>query len=140
VGAEINPRSRRLAKQLVARDARAAVIPPTAVTGPFDVIFALSVLQREPHKIAEMEVQDLSPFYPFEKFDSAVGRLVRDLRPNGLLCVFNAQYRIEDSSVASQLEPVPGAPLMDPPVFGADGRLIARAKAGTIFRKVRQSS
>lgn len=135
VGAEINPRSRRLAKRRVAGDPRSSVVEPGAIAGPFDVIFALSVLQREPHKIAEMKVDDLSSYYPFERFDAAVGMLVGNLRRGGLLCVFNAQYRIEDSSAAALLEPVAGAPLMDPVIFGADGWRLSKAEARTIFRK-----
>jgi len=140
VGAEINPRSRRLAKQLVAGDPRAEVVAPGVLDGSFDVIFALSVLQREPHKIAEMGVQDLSSYYPFERFDEVVRMLVGKLRAGGLLCVFNTQYRIEDSSAVAQLEPVVGAPLMQPSLFGPDGRRLAQAEARTIFRKVREEA
>lgn len=135
VGAEINPRSRRLAKRRIARDSRSGVVTPQAIAGPFDVIFALSVLQREPHKVGEMGVDDLSPYYPFERFDGAVRMLVSNLRAGGLLCVFNAQYRIEDSGAAAQLEPVEGAPLMEPAIFGPDGRRLLQPEARTIFRK-----
>lgn len=136
VGAEINPRSRKLAKKLVRADPRTTVVSPKALAGTFDVIFALAVLQREPHKIAEMGVEDLSPFYRFTRFDELVTQLVGMLRADGLLCVTNAQYRIEDSSSADQLEPVPGSPLMDPTIFGPDGRRFERPVARTIFRKV----
>jgi hypothetical protein len=65
VGAEINPRSRVIAGRRLARDALTSVVAPQVISGKFDLIFALAVLQREPHKIAEMEVKDLSSHYSF---------------------------------------------------------------------------
>lgn len=135
VGAEINPRSRRIAQRRVRSEPRTEVVHPRFVEGPFDVVFALAVLQREPAKIAEMKVRDLSAHYPFEKFDSAVRRLCEVLREGGYLCVSNAHYRIEDSSAAARFEAVAAAPSMEPPLFGPDGRLLEHPVARTIFRK-----
>jgi SAM-dependent methyltransferase len=135
VGAEINPRSRRIAAKRLASDPRIAVVHPASVEGTFDVVFALAVLQREPHKIAEMGVEDLSPYYPHRRFDSAVRDLSRRLRPNGLLCVANAHYRVEDSSVAGQFEACAASPPMAEPIFGPDGRLLHHTPARTLFRK-----
>jgi hypothetical protein len=134
VGVEINARSRRIAARRIARDGNGAVysrIPD----GTFDMIFALAVLQREPHKIAEMNVEDLSPYYPFDKFDAGVVRLVDRLRPAGLLCVQHSQYRIEDSSSAVELEPVESSPPLQGLLFGRDGRRFEGASGRTIFRK-----
>jgi hypothetical protein len=136
VGAEINPRSRRIARRRVRLDRRITVVAPQAVEGTFDVIFALAVLQREPHKIAEMQVEDLTPFYPFSRFDAAIAGLVRRLNSGGLLCVDNAHYRVEDSSVASELEPVDGAPDREGMIFGPDGRRLRGKAAGTMFVKL----
>ena len=135
IGAEINPRSRRLAARLVSSDKAAVVIHPIAVGGPFDLVFALAVLQREPHKIAEMEVDTLKPYYPFERFDSAIRDFAEWIRPGGFLCVFHAQYRVEDSSVARQFEPVPLSPELDQPLFGPNGRRLDGATAQSIFQK-----
>lgn len=135
VGAEINPRSRRIAATRMATDAHASVVAPGAVEGTFDLVLALAVLQRQPHMIAEMEVENLSVFYKFERFDTGVGELVEKLRPGGLLCVTNAHYRIEDSSVADKLEPIGASPTMEEPLFGPDGRRLHRPFAHTIFRK-----
>jgi SAM-dependent methyltransferase len=135
IGAEINPRSRRIAIRKLANDPRAEVLHPNLVQGPFDVVFAMAVLQREPAKIAEMGIMDLSAHYPFERFDSAVGELAEALRAGGLLCVSNAHYRIEDSSVASLFDPVAASPAMKPPLFGRDGRRIESPAARTLFRK-----
>jgi SAM-dependent methyltransferase len=135
IGVEINPRSRRLAAQRIAADAGLAVVPPQLVTGLFDLVFALAVLQREPHKIDELNAQNIAAHYPFARFDAAVRDLDRWLRPGGLLCVTNTQYRIEDSSIASNFEPVAASPLMDGPLFASDGERLHAAVANTIFRK-----
>lgn len=135
VGAEINPRSRRLAARRVAEDLRIRVEVPTRIDGVFDLIFALAVFQREPYKIDEIEAQDISSHYPFARFDAAVGDLVARLRPGGLLCVANAQYRIEDSSAAAALKPVVDAPRASGSMFGRDGTKLDRPTSSMIFRK-----
>lgn len=108
IGAEINPRSRRIAARRTAGDPLTTVVPPDMIDGSFDLLLALAVLQREPHKVAEMQIEDLSVYYPFKRFDAAVRELVTRLRIGGLLCVDNAHYRVEDSSAAAALEPVRG--------------------------------
>lgn len=134
VGVEINARSRRIAATRVARDPRSSV-HARVPHGEFDVIFALAVLQREPHKIAEMNVEDLSAYYAFDKFDAAVARLVDRLRSGGLLCVQHSHYRIEDSSVASDLEPIQRSPPLQGILFGRSGRRLDGATGRTLFRK-----
>ena len=135
VGVEINPRSRAIARRRVSADRRSSVIAPSALDGSFDVIFALSVFQREPHKVAETELEDLSRFYPFARFDRGLNELMQMLRPSGLLCVVNAQYRVEDSSAGHRLEPISQSPLMHSIIFGPDGRRLERPVAKTLFRK-----
>ena len=137
VGAEINSRSRRIAMKHGAADSNMSVVRPGAITGAFDLVFALAVLQREPHKIAEMDVDDLSAHYPFERFDAAVGELVDRLDLGGLLCVIHAHYPVEASTAFAELEVVAESPLMESPLFGRDGRRLARPVARTIFRKCR---
>jgi SAM-dependent methyltransferase len=135
VGAEINPRSRRIAARRTAGDGRTRVVPPQAIDGTFDTIFALAVFQREPHKVTETEAQDISSLYPFARFDTAVTELVGRLRPGGLLCVTNAQYRLEDSSAAAELEPVEQSPEARGAFFGRDGQRLGALSARMIFRK-----
>jgi SAM-dependent methyltransferase len=137
VGSEINPRSLRIARQRVRDDSRIAVVQPRAVEGKFDAVFALAVLQREPHKVAELEIKDLSRRYPFARFDRAVQELADALRAGGLLCVMNAHYRVEDSAAAADLEPVEESPSMEPPLFNPEGGLLDSAIARTVFRKAR---
>jgi SAM-dependent methyltransferase len=134
VGAEINRRSRRIASRRFVADSRLRVV--AFPEGTFDIVFALAVLQREPFKIAEMEVEDLTPFYPFERFDAAVVELAKRLNASGLLCVDNAQYRVEDSSAADRLAPVVEATRMQGPLFGPDGGRLHDADGATMFRKL----
>jgi hypothetical protein len=135
VGADINPRARRIAKQRTAGDRLTSVIAPDAIDGTYDLVLALAVLQREPHKIAEMGVEDLSPYYPFARFDAALCKLAARLRKGGLLCVDHAQYRVEDSSVAPSLGPVPESPISQGLLFGPDGRPLVGKTARAVFRK-----
>jgi len=135
VGAEINPRSRRVAAGRMASDAETMIIQPQSLAGRFDVIFALAVFQREPHKVEEIETQDLSSRYRFDRFDAAVKKLVHRLKPGGILCVIHSQYRIEDSSAIEDLEPLRQSPESPGPFFGCDGRRLVNATAQTVFRK-----
>jgi hypothetical protein len=134
VGVEINRRSRRIAARRVAGDPNIRV-RRAPDRERFDLVFALAVLQREPHRMREMEVADLSPFYPFAKFDSAVRELAGLVKAVGLLCLQHAHYRIEDSSVADELEPVDGSPRLEGDLYGRDGRLLRGASGATMFRK-----
>lgn len=134
VGAEINPRSRRMATRRCAADSGIRVVRPSAIAASFDLVFALAVLQREPHRIAEMEVEDLSVHYPFERFDGAVRELVGRLRRGGFLCVIHAHYPIEVATAFAELEPVRDSPLMQEPLFGPDGRRLSGPVARTIFQ------
>jgi hypothetical protein len=137
VGAEINPRSRRVAAHRTEGDGRMRIVHPDSISGTFDAIFALAVLQREPHRVAEAGQQDLSSFYPFGKFDSAVVELAGRLREGGLLCVMHAQYRIEDSSAADKLRPLPQSPRLAGPIFAPSGKLSEGAEAHSIFSKLK---
>jgi hypothetical protein len=137
IGAEINPRLRRAAASRIAGDGRVTVVPPDSITGSFDIVFALAVLQRLPEQVAKRGVTDLSASYPFERFDAEVARLAARMPPGGLLCVTNAQYRVEDSAAAGLFKPVPQSPLMSHPLFGRDSRrLPADAVARSLFRKL----
>lgn len=136
VGAEINPRSRRIARERMKSDGRASVVAPQEIAGRFDLIFAMAVLQVQPHRVADGGVEDLSAIYPFERFDAEVTRLVELLAPVGLLCVFNAHYRVEDSLAAAQLMAVEESPALDHPIFGRDGKRLAPGAVGrSLFRK-----
>jgi SAM-dependent methyltransferase len=136
VGAEINARSRAIARRRLAGDSRATVIAPESITGSFDLVFALSVLQRDPHGLKnEMAAEHLAARYPFARFDAGVRSLVARLRPGGFLIVANSLYRVEDSSAAVELEPVAKSPAMNRVLLTPDGHRLA-AVARTVFRKL----
>ena len=136
VGAEINARSRAIARRRVAADRRTMVIAPESIAGTFDLVFALSVLQRDPHGLKnEMAVEHLAARYPFARFDAGVRGLVARLRPGGFLVVANSLYRVEDSSAAVELEPIAGSPRMNRVMLTPDGRRLGGVIARTVFRK-----
>lgn len=135
IGAEINPRSRKIAARRFEGDPRIKLVPPNAIEGHFDVVLAMAVLQLEPVKIAEMEVVDLTAFYPFARFDHAIADLTERVRRGGLLCVANAHYRVEDSRAARRLEQVPFAPSCSGDLFGPDGMRLRGATAASLFKK-----
>ena len=137
IGAEINARSRAIAGRRVADDARTTVIAPESITGSFDLVFALSVLQRDPRGLRnEMEAKHLAARYPFARFDGGVRGLVRRLRPGGFLIVANTLYRVEDSSAAAELEPIVKSPRMSRVLLTPEGLRLAGAVARTVFRKI----
>jgi hypothetical protein len=137
VGTEINARLRNVAKARMAADAAVSVIPPAAIDGTFDIVFALAVLQRLPEQVAKRGTADLSKSYPFERFDAEMARLAVRTAPAGLLCVMHAHYRVEDSGCADRFEAVAGSPPMSHPLFGRDSRrLPPDAVAHSIFRKL----
>lgn len=136
VGAEINPRSRRAAARRMAGDARVELVAPQRLAGPFDLVFALAVLQVEPHRIERDGIADLSSIYPFDRFDRTVVQLADMLPPGGLLCVMHAQYRVEDSGAAHSLDAIAASPPLEMTLFGRDGRRLAGdAVARSVFRK-----
>ena len=78
-----------------------------ASNGPYDAIFAMSVLCRYP---ATLGRPNCSRIYPFKRFEAAAITLDGLLRTGGLLVIYNANFRFTDTSVASRYEslPVPG--------------------------------
>ena len=137
VGAEINPRSRRIASKRTAADPKIKVVAPKEISGRFDVIFALAVFQRAPLKVKAMGLEDLSSFYPFDRFDAGVSGLVQRLGPRGFLCVIHSQYPVEDSASARLLEPVLSSPEAPGPFFDRNGRPAPDAVSRTVFRRLR---
>jgi len=137
VGAEINARSRAIARRRVANDARTMVIAPESITGSFDLVFALSVLQRDPRGLKnEMPAKHLAARYPFARFDAGVRSLVARLPPGGFLIVANALYRVEESSAAVELEPIDASPRVARVQLTPEGRRLEASVARTVFRKI----
>lgn len=135
VGVEVNPRCRRIAARRLADDRCSQVVSTLPRQERFDLIFALAVLQREPHRVLETDTRDLRSYYPFDRFDGAVAELAGLLEPAGILLVEHSQYRVEDSSSSALLQPIPGSPQASGPFFRPDGRRYSEATVVTAFRK-----
>jgi SAM-dependent methyltransferase len=69
--------------------------------GPFDAIFAMNVLCRNPETIY---VDNISEVYPFHLFDMTVSLLAKHLTKGSVLAIYNGNYFFEDTSVADQFE------------------------------------
>jgi SAM-dependent methyltransferase len=65
--------------------------------GPFDIIFANSVLCRWP---ASRGLEDISRLYSFESFDRILCSLDKALNKAGLMCILNSNYRFSDSTIS----------------------------------------
>ena len=133
-GAEINPRSLATCRALPV-DARIRFTTPDAASlaryAPFDLVTCMAVLQRTPHRVERLGIRDISRLYPFARFDRQLVELDSLIRPGGLLVLQHAQYRFEDSSIASRYDALPGSRAADggrrraasaPPRNGASAR------------------
>lgn len=104
---------------------------------PFDAVVSMAVLCRWPDT---REMDDISKIYPFSKFSDSIDLLVSLLRPNGILCIYNANYRVVDTERVADLEvvDVPGLIPKTQPVrlFDQTGKPLADQKtSGVLFRK-----
>lgn len=109
-GAEINPRCLAACRQQDVDDLITFVESTPAniaAHGPYDAIFCMAVLQRTPDTVEANEMSNLTALYPFAKFEAQVCALDALLKPTGLFVYRNAQYRLEDTSVAAAYEPHP---------------------------------
>ena len=69
--------------------------------GPYDVIFAMSVLCRWPDLA---DIVDASNVFPFKRYLEMVRLLDEQLVPGGLLVIFNSNYSFLDSALISSYE------------------------------------
>jgi hypothetical protein len=134
VGAEINERSLAICRARPVDDRIAFVYSsPEHIEAhaPYDAIFCMAVLQRDPHNVAKKKVQSLKDVYPFERFDEQITLFDRWLKPGGLMVVHNAHYQVIDATVYSRYEPLDRAAHLtyDYVKFGRDSALIGPAVA-----------
>jgi hypothetical protein len=80
--------------------------------GPYDVIFCLSVLCRWDDTRG---LQNCEKVYPYEKYNLTVEMLANQLDVNGLLVIYNSNFRFEDTRVSSDFE------IMDTPTIENSG-------------------
>jgi hypothetical protein len=72
--------------------------------GPFDAVFCMAVLQRQPHHIKAKGITSLQKIYPFEKFERQVIELDKLVKPQGLLIIHYTQYSLLDTAIASKYD------------------------------------
>jgi len=71
--------------------------------GPYDIITAFSVLCRFPES---RTLRDLSETFPFRRFNQYLNILTANLRPEGLLGLYNCNYFFEDSDASERYSPL----------------------------------
>lgn len=106
VGADISPRVLRAARRTWRHLERVRFVSTAdlfAADETFDLIFAMSVLCR--HRDTQHATRS-DDIYPFAQFEATVGELARRVRADGMLVIFNANYRFEDTALADRFEPV----------------------------------
>jgi hypothetical protein len=67
--------------------------------GPYDVVFAMSVLCRFPES-QNPELDSLRSLYSFESFENGVKLLAGCLADTGILCLFNTNYEVSQLAEA----------------------------------------
>lgn len=111
-GAEINPQALAKCRELEIDD-RIAFIYSSRKNikrlGPFDAIFCMAVLQRNPHAVINENISNLQRIYPFSKFEAQVSELDACLNSGGLLIIHHTQYSLNDTSVRSRYKVLDGA-------------------------------
>lgn len=117
-GVDINPNSILSAKKnsLVDGNMEFVCVSPNALhqLGQFDVILALSVLCKNPEA---QELNDISPIYPFHRYNSIVSTLDSQLDKKGYLIIRSSNFRFKDSSVFSNYSVVNFEKRRDPKDF-----------------------
>jgi len=105
------------------------------VAGPFDVIFAMSVLCVWPET---RDLVDISAIFPFERFVATCTELDQRLKVGGLLVIHNANYRLMQTPLKRRYQPVTVRERDSALVhqFDSKGRRHERRSNQRIFRKL----
>lgn len=108
--------------------------------GPYDAIFCMAVLQRQPHFVAKEKIKDIKFLYSFEKFDNQLIELDKFLCTGGILFIKHAHYRFCDSSVSERFEPVPAGNVepINLSIFDKNSQIIeGNSYTDVAFRKLK---
>jgi hypothetical protein len=103
--------------------------------GPYDIIFCLSVLCR--WNDTEF-VDNCEDIYPFSKYEETVTLLTNNLKSEGLLVIYNSNFRFEESQVFSLFEIIQTPLLPDSGFvhkFNASNIKIRDAHRAVVYRK-----
>lgn len=109
---------------------------PLALGGDYDAVFCLSVLRHG--DLDRLRPADCSAIMPFARAAAVLERIDLALKPGGLLVLWAANFRLEDSPLAARytaLE-VPGVKQPRGALYGPDNRLLAIDRVDRfVFRK-----
>lgn len=117
VGAEINADSREQAIQSNSDrniEFIDSVIELIHSKGPYDVVFALSVLCKNPE--AEY-LESIASIYPFHVYNDLIEKLDSAIKPGGYLVIRSSNYRFRDTSVFEKYRVIEDALLREPIIF-----------------------
>jgi hypothetical protein len=102
IGLDVSEDALAQARSLNAREKRVTIDRSNRETlsshGPYDVIFAMSVLCRWPES---RRMDDIAEFFPFARFVDQIAMLDAVLTPGGLLVIYNANYEFLDTPVST---------------------------------------
>jgi hypothetical protein len=104
-GYDINRRNIRKAVKTVKEEGIAffAELENVKKRGNYDIIFSMSVLCRWPET---ENIFDCSGIYEYEQFNREVEIMDGLLKINGILIVYNANFRFTDTEVSKKYEPL----------------------------------
>ncbi|MEM7413171.1 MAG: class I SAM-dependent methyltransferase [Myxococcota bacterium] len=118
VGTDISPRMRARAQRIADENPAVVIVPSrddlVAAFGPYDIVFALSVLCRHQET---RHVDNCARVYPFERFETAAARLANWVAPGGLLVLYNTTFRFQDTLASEDFVDV------TPPAIAASGTI-----------------
>lgn len=140
IGVEISDKALAKAQTLTAGMPRISIHHSTPETlaeqGPYDAIFAMSVLCRWPDS---MDMDNIAALFPFDQFCAQVATLDAVLQPGGVLAIYNANYEFLHTPVAAGYDVVLGTQLYHSgsvKKFRPDGSAApGRSPTACIYRK-----
>ena len=71
--------------------------------GPFDIIFAMSVLCK---MNKTDKANHISQIYPFQIFEETCNMFYQNLKKEGILVIYNSNYRFTDTSISEKFTPL----------------------------------
>ena len=133
-GIDANPLAVRRARSMMRDDERVEVVRATDAAGEppasYDLVLAMAVFRHGALNSAPPRCDHVLRFADFER---TVTGLARCVRPGGLLVLRHANFRLGDTAVAGEFEPVAtgfvsaGADGSTTPLYGPDDRLLRAA-------------
>jgi len=105
---DVNPTALHSAAELLLMDEAIVFLSsPKSIAehGPFDVIFAMSVLCRFPESVNPV-MTNFRTVYRFEDFEDTTELLASNLKQNGIVCLYNTNYDFLQTAIAKQFRVV----------------------------------